>query len=178
MHINIFTIIGIIGVAQGFLLTILLFNKRKIVSANLFLSLLMVFYSLYIANKVLIPASVYERYPFLFLLFTSATFMFGPLHYLYAKKLIFPDFRFLKKQWLHFLPYFIAKLNFLYHYFFSNEQSIAALRGQIIPGRYYLFILDNFSVILQGFIYMVLTLLLVQLLLLVEALLLMNLRQR
>jgi AraC-like DNA-binding protein len=160
IDLNLYTILCIVGVAQGLLLSTLLLQKRKAVRANLFLAFLMLFYSLYIADKTLAAADFYLRFPYLSLLLRDATFAFGPLHYLYARALINSDFRFSKKQSLHFLPFLIAKTNYIYLYFFSDKQIIDALSGDYSPERPFVFIIDNFSVVLQGLIYMALTLVL------------------
>ena len=120
-HLNPFTIIFLLGAVQGTFLVLVLIGKKGNRTANRILALLVLFYSLYIINLVLVEMGAYIRIPRLTWLFAGLPFLFGPLHYLYAKFLIFPKLKFTKLRWLHLFPFVIFKVYFFPFIFIINE---------------------------------------------------------
>ena len=156
-NLNPFTIIFLLGAVQGTFLVLLLIGKKGNRTANRILALLILFYSLYITNLVLVEMDVYVRIPQLTWLFAGLSFLFGPLHYLYAKFLIFPKLKFTKLRWLHFFPFVIFKVYFFPYIFIIKEDILNFMHyyNEIFVPVGLIF---NSAVILQGIIYMVLTL--------------------
>ena len=156
-NLHLFTIIFMLGAVQGIFLVLLLIGKKGNRTANRILALLILFYSLYITNLVLVDMDVYIRIPRLTWLFAGLPFLFGPLHYLYAKFLIFPKLKFTKLRWLHLFPFVIFKVYFFPFIFIINEDILNFMHyyNEIFVPVGLIF---NSAVILQGIIYMVLTL--------------------
>ena len=132
------------------------------VKANIYLALLVLIYSFYIADSCLDTIGVFARIPHLTWLFIALTFTFGPLHYLYARAIVTPNFKFSKEKWLHFLPFILVRLFYLAFYFKSPDELLDAIIYLKKTGEPIYFTILSFGVVVHGLIYMALTLLLLK----------------
>ena len=155
---NIFFIVLTLGAVQGLFLSLLLFQKRNNRRPNRFLSLLMLFYSLFIIGSVLSAQNFFLEHPYYFGILGGLPFLFGPLHYLYAKFLVSPELKFNKICWLHFLPFLIYRIYYLGYYFLSREEMITFIKNLKVENRPLIENIFTYGVITQGLVYMVITL--------------------
>jgi AraC-like DNA-binding protein len=112
----------LIAVAQGFFLSLLIFQKYRKLYANRFLSVLMFLYSLTIFNMLLTDLHYNIKYPQLIILLNNFTFLIAPLHYLYARHIINSSGRLKKEDGFHFLPFFV-NLVYTAPYLFKSRQA-------------------------------------------------------
>ena len=121
MNLNILDIILIIGFAQGFVLSGILYLKRTELTSNFFLFLLVTIYSLVLFDLFLNDAGFYQSLGFVQLILIGTTLLIFPFYYLYTKSLIYDTNNILRKEWYHFVPIFFYKLMYIYLLFSNNE---------------------------------------------------------
>ena len=110
MSLQVINVILILGTAQGIFLSMLIFHKHGKLFANRILGTLILLYSVFVFDLWVSKTGNYIFLPHLMLLPAGLPFIFGPLHYLYARSLIQPARRFVKKDWLHFIPLLLYKI--------------------------------------------------------------------
>ncbi len=92
------TIIILIGIGQGFFVSVLLLTlNRGNKTANRLLGILMIMFSISISGFVFIRTDSYKDFPFLIGLPSTVIFLFGPLFYFYVKELTSEGFNFKRK---------------------------------------------------------------------------------
>jgi len=125
------TIIILIGIGQGFFVSVLLLTlNRGNKTANRLLGILMIMFSFSISGFVFIRTNSYKDFPFLIGLPSTVIFLFGPLFYFYVKELTTGKFTFRKKDILHFIP-FIALILYKLPFFFQNPEEKMASMGSV-----------------------------------------------
>ena len=125
------TIIILIGIGQGFFVSVLLLTlNRGNKTANRLLGLLMLMFSFSISGFVFIRTNSYKDFPFLIGLPSTVIFLFGPLFYFYVKELTTGKFTFREKDILHFIP-FIALILYKLPFFFQNPEEKMASMGSV-----------------------------------------------
>jgi AraC-like DNA-binding protein len=158
--LSLVNIVMIVAAAQGFLLTVLLFKKHRALLANRLLGTMILCYSIMLVNLTVTDAGYAGVVPQLVILLTGLAFLVAPLQYLYAKHLIILSKRLSPRDWLHALPFLCAELCLF--------GAIAVLPwGEVSPynaapanvSSFYLLL--NWAIVLIGFVYVVLTLLLI-----------------
>lgn len=90
----------IIGLFSAILLVLINSNKK----ANRFLSLLLIFSSLWLVDAFFNTSGVYQQNPDFYFKPIYYSFAFGPLIYFYVKSLVSQDFQFKRQDWIHFIP--------------------------------------------------------------------------
>jgi AraC-like DNA-binding protein len=156
---NLVTLTFLLGATQGVFLAVLLFNKPGNRTANRLLALLMIAYSAFIAEAALSRTGLGYNFPHLLGLAAGAIYLVGPLHYLYARSLISPEFSVRRFHLLHFLPFvaFYGSLLFPY-YLLSGAEKIAYFQSLESQGPPPLILLLGWMVLVQGVVYLILTL--------------------
>ncbi len=155
-------IILILGIAQGLFLALLLRRRHWTLYANRMLAALMAMYGVILFNLLLQDVGFFAAYPKPWMLLSGLPLATGPLHYLYARHLIHPARRLRTTDVLHALPFAAYKLTEIPLLFLSNAdmaQLLADVAGSGIPPRFFWF---NWSIIVQGMLYMGATLLMLQ----------------
>lgn len=128
---SLFDLLIIIGIIQGVITSTLLFISKKNKRSNKFLALALLSFC-FLSTKVLLHTLH---------LWDTATFRFfpngielalPPLIYFYILSLVNPEFYFRRKNWLHFIPFFISQMFAFMVYFtilnisdFSEKDRIA-----------------------------------------------------
>jgi AraC-like DNA-binding protein len=158
LSFHIFSTILVLGAMQGLFLTLLLFERKSNRPANRILALLILVYSSYIAESALEEMGIFSRIPHLVGLFEGLPFLFGPLHYLYARFLISPKLKFTKLEWLHFIPFGINRVYYLPYFFKSKHEILGFLQSIESNGPPLIAIMFTCAIIVQGLTYMALTL--------------------
>lgn len=120
----------------------------------------MLAYSALLLHLMGFDLGYYERYPYLILFILPIAFLIGPLHFLYASYLTHRSSGFGRKHLIHFVPFALYQL-YLLTFLFDTEN---AVRAAFYPNtglvmRDHIF---NWSIIVQGMLYMLLTLLMLK----------------
>ena len=161
MKFELLNIALLLGTAQGFLLSFLIFQKHRKLYANRFLSLFMFLYSLILSQMLLNDLGYGEKIPHVLLAFLGFPFLIGPLHFLYAKFLINLPAKMKKKDWLHFIPFIIVELYFLSYLFKTEQQRQAMFDNQQTTAVSSLLVIHNWLIIVQGMVYLIYTIILI-----------------
>jgi len=161
MKLDLLNVALLLGAAQGFLLSFLIFQKHRQLYANRFLSLFMLLYSLILVQMLLTDLGYGEKVPHILLVFLGLPFLIGPLHFLYAKSLVNFSMQMKKTDWLHFIPFVVAEIYFLSYIFKTSQQALAFFNNQQINDASLLLVIHNWLIIVQGMIYLILTIILI-----------------
>lgn len=160
LRLSLVNIVMVVAAAQGFLLTVLLFKKHRALLANRLLGTMILCYSIMLVNLTVTDAGYADVAPQAVILLTGLAFLVAPLQYLYAKHLIDLSKRLNPRDWLHALPFVCLELCLL--------GAMAVLPwGEVSPynaapanvSSFYLLL--NWAIVLIGFVYVLLTLLLI-----------------
>jgi AraC-like DNA-binding protein len=152
-----FDLILIIGVAQGFFLALLLFRKAGNLKANRILAILVFAYSLFILNALFVRSAFFEKYPHVAVALGELPLLFGPLHYFYAKFLIYKQAKFSFKEWLQLFPFLISKIYTAQAFLMSAQQLFSFIKNLQKVGDPVLNVL-GWVIAVQGLTYMIMTL--------------------
>lgn len=156
--VNPIAIILLLGATQGVFLTLLLITKPTNKTANRLLALLIISYSAFIVEASISGTPAAEKFPHILGLMAGVVFLNGPLHYLYTRSLIHPDFSLSKKHWPHFIPIVVFYLYFLFPYYLqSGDFKIAYIQHIEQHGQPLSLMVFSWAVYVQGIAYMVAT---------------------
>ncbi len=103
---SLFDLLILIGMTQGIITSILLWKSKKNQPSNKFLSLALVAFCVLSSKTLFITLKIYDI-PYFSYFPLGIEYALAPLVYFYVVSLITPDFKFNKKQLLHFIPLFI-----------------------------------------------------------------------
>ena len=156
MKIDFVGIVLIIGAIQGFALSFLIYQKGRSLFANRFLYSLMLVFSVTLVSLWLSDLGYYLTYPKLMFTLEGIQLVIFPLYFLYAKYLTQKSENFNKKDWLHFLPFIFYKLFLVPFYFMNQKQIFDFLNSSLISDHPLQYIIFNWVIIFQGFIYLIL----------------------
>ncbi len=158
MSIGFIDLIILLAAAQGFFLSVLIFHKHGRLFANRFLVALIMLYSLLLLNLLIGDIDFSNTYYHLVPFIVGLAFFMIPLHYLYAKYMIQRTGQFNPSDWLHFLPFLIWETFSLAGIFAwpNRPRFLARLIGS--DPQEVGFILFHWLIILQGSLYMFITL--------------------
>ena len=152
MTIEISDIILLIAAAQGFFLTLLIFHKHRDLYANRFLISIIFLFSILLLHLLLGELGYEHIYPHFVMMIIGIGLLIPPLHYLYARFLVNNDRRFMKIQWLHFLPFLVYEFYCLIYLFYFDDKSLVNLLENELSFNGLLF---NWSQLTVGFIYVI-----------------------
>ncbi|MFQ5569964.1 MAG: helix-turn-helix domain-containing protein [Rhodothermales bacterium] len=116
MAFNLLSVVMLLGAVQGLFLALLLRGKKTHRTANRMLAALMAVYSLGLASIALEIANAYFAFPHLLGTTTALPFLYGPLHYLYAKYLCAEQQTFQKLDVGHVVPFLLYTVYLLPFY--------------------------------------------------------------
>ena len=152
-------VVLLLGVTQGLFLAILLSTKPVNKKANKLLAFLIISYSAFIVEQALAGTPITQRYPHLLGLATGIVFLQGPLHYLYARTLIDPRRIPTREVLLHLVPLVTFYLAFLFPFYLrSGPEKLAFMQSIAEDGLTSGLTVASWGVLLQGLIYMTMTL--------------------
>jgi AraC-like DNA-binding protein len=141
----------LLGSAHGVYLSFVLLSKNsKENNANLILSLFILTLALMLFFDMLATESVHQVIPHIIEIDQYFAFLFGPLLYIYVKKLTSPSFY--KVNFLHFLPVVIAVIISIPFYWQSGDFKFAFLYAPSQEnelGLWYLTIFDEFFILIK-----------------------------
>jgi len=127
---NIVTVIIILGMVQGFFLSLLLvtFKKENLLAGKI-LSVLIFIISFLLLLIVFYKTKQYELLLYLGLIVYPSILTVGPLLYLYAKSLTEKDFKITVKTFIHFTPFFIAVIFLSQYYFIPRKEALGFIHN-------------------------------------------------
>jgi AraC-like DNA-binding protein len=158
MKFNIIDIIVLLAGAQGLFLTLLLYQKRRLLYANRFLIILILGYSVNMIYLFFWEVGFMKEHPHWMLIPLGFPFLISPLHYLYAKYLFNVSHRFNKIEIFHFLPFSLFILGAIPLFFISRDRIVVFLSGVEYGGFPLVFVIFNWLLIIQLAIYLFLVL--------------------
>lgn len=129
---SLFDLLILLGIIQGVITSFLLLKSKKNPQSNRFLALGLLSFCMLSTKPLLHTLSLWDTHWFRF--FPNAMELaVAPLIYFYVKALVIPKFKFKKKDWLHFVPFFISQAYSFVVYFlvlqtrnFSEKDQIAS----------------------------------------------------
>ncbi len=158
---NITEIIFFLGGIQGILLSLFLFTSVNNRVSNRILAALTALWGIFLFAYAFQFEGLYVKVPHLLKVFYQFLFLFFPLLYLYVKYLLSDISKFEKKDYLHFIPFFISLL--LYSGFFiqSADTKLLMIKNK---SEYYqiLQIVGDEFISLQGIVYSIMALILIR----------------
>ncbi len=129
---QIWFLIAIIAAAQGiFLGIILVFNKNLSKLNRLYFSLLIICFSLWLAEFAAYWSPYIKRFPHLMNLTKSLPWIFGPLMYLFTKSFVTKRFELKKEQLLHFVP-FVVRLGLYFPFYLKSKNEKLEVLNRVI----------------------------------------------
>jgi AraC-like DNA-binding protein len=127
---DLITLIILIGIGQGFFVSILLLTlNRGNKTANRLLGILMILFSLSICGFVFIRTGTYKDFPFIIGLPSTVIFLFGPLFYFYVKELTAGQFKLKKSDVFHLAPFLVLILYKIPFVLKNPDDKLASLRN-------------------------------------------------
>ncbi len=159
---DIFSVILLLGAGQGVFLALLLFERKRNRAANRILALLVSLYSVYITDVAFGMMNYQQSFPHLIGVTTGLPFLFGPLHYVYVRLMISPGRRLARREWLHILPFAIFKAYMLPFHLSSAAEKFRFIENMNEAGKPLALASFEWVMILQGNVYLILSLLLLQ----------------
>ncbi len=162
MPLTLLNIILIIAASQGIFLAILIYFRHGTLFANRFLALYIFVYSLIIIDLLVWDLHLYAQQPYLRIAMLSLPFVMVPLHYLYAKYLSRSRQSFQRRDLLHFLPVPTSFALFIAASGASRDGLVDLLTFNEQTELPLPFLLFNWAILLETFVYFSLTLLLLR----------------
>jgi len=162
MSIDAIDYVLLLGAAQGLFLTLLILHKHGKLYANRFLAGLIGLYSLILLYLFVGEAGLFEPHPQIMWITLGFSLLVPPLHYLYARHLIFQTDRLYPKDIIHALPFLIYELGVLSVIIFYPdlvETRTDRMQGNVLDPADTAF---NWFIIVQAAIYLSSTLLLLR----------------
>jgi len=124
------SLIILIGIAQGFLLGIVLVTlHRGNLRANRILGILMILFSISIIHAFLFGTGYYKQFPHLLFIGSVVVFLFGPLLYFYVYELSIGKINLKKIYLLHFAPFLIYLIAMIPYFILDGASKIAVCEG-------------------------------------------------
>ncbi len=131
---DILTTITAFAAAHGVFIAIALMVQRKENrKANIWLAILVLLFSLYIAEFGAYWSRFFLEYPHLLFTTNSFPLLFGPLLWFYLRRLLWPAKMFTKSDLLHFIP-FLAYVIYLTPFYLTSAQDKADVLRAIWSG--------------------------------------------
>jgi len=104
-------LVCLVSVLGAMLIVFLQFNRSKENKGNLFLSLVLLQYVLYVFPDFLFVIGLLDDFPHAVRIYVVGSLLLGPMTYFYVRACTEEDFEIKGMMWLHFVP---AVLDFLY----------------------------------------------------------------
>jgi len=114
------TYIFAIGAAQGLLLAIFFFNKKKNRTANRLLSATMLIFATDLISGVTYLAGYIKNIPLLFGFRNTLPYLYGPAIFTYTLILMYQKEGFKKSYWLHKIPFLQLQRDGVFFFYFED----------------------------------------------------------
>ncbi|NND08680.1 MAG: AraC family transcriptional regulator [Saprospiraceae bacterium] len=126
---NIWSVLILLGAAQGLFLSLFLLAKTDNRRENKWLALLLMVVSLHLLEYAADISQVTLKFPFLIAITYPLLFCMGPLYYLYCRYLLDKNYHSTSKSLLHFVPAVLVMLIMLPFYLTSASEKISYIQG-------------------------------------------------
>ncbi|MEO0338193.1 MAG: hypothetical protein AAF242_03170, partial [Bacteroidota bacterium] len=154
--LSLFDLLIIIGMAKGIICSILLWRKSEKKRSNRFLALGILAFVWLNTKTLLLSLGLWEVHGLGFFP-NGIELALSPLFYLYLRALLQPNLKFIKTDWLHFVPFFLSQTYAIVVYvaimqttemaekqaiassFYFNEVKLAEEYLTIISALFYLY---------------------------------------
>jgi AraC-like DNA-binding protein len=135
MKFNTLQIVSIITMFQSILMAVFfLLNKKSPRISNVLLSSLLFVFSILVGCSLIVTLQLVRyshSYNNIVLIFGQVAFLVGPLLFLYIRSLLNINFTFIKRYWLHFIPFIIFLL-----YTIAIIPTVQNTNIWLYPGRF------------------------------------------
>lgn len=131
---NIWSLIILLGAAQGLFLSFYLFTKKENRTANKWLGLLLTVVSLHLFEYAADISGLTLKYPFLIASTYPLLFCMGPLYFFYCRYLLDKDYQISYKTLLHFIPSLLVLVMMLPFYTMSSTEKVVYLQALSLNG--------------------------------------------
>ena len=155
---EVFEIVILLAAVQGFLLAVVLFARKQNHSANIILAIVMVCLSADLLSAFYYSRGLYRVYPYFVGITYPFPLLYGPLFYLYVKRVSKKADRIYKTDLLHFLPLLLVYILCIPEFLYSGEQRIEFTNNMMRGIRPPLFIVLEYILPVQGMLYAFFTL--------------------
>lgn len=126
---NIWSVIILIGSAQGLFVSVLLFVKSAQHKANRWLAFLLLAVSLHLLEYAANISAISLRYPIIIASSYPLLFCMGPAFYLYCRSLLIQESMASPKAWFHFIPSVLVLLFFAPFYAMPGSEKVGFISG-------------------------------------------------
>jgi AraC-like DNA-binding protein len=124
-HVDFIGILILLGLSQAIFFAILLISsKNGNRLANIFLALLLVNLSFTLGDQFLVYTDYYTLFPHLLGPAWPNNFLYGVFIYLYYKSMTTADYRFGRRDAVHFLPFLISAIYLVPYFTLSGHEKI------------------------------------------------------
>lgn len=113
---TVFDVLIIIGITQGIITSVLLLSSKKNKRSNPFLALGLIAFC-FLSTKILLHSLALWETPTFRYFPNGVELVIAPLLYFYTVALVNPSFRFERRHFIHFIPFFISQTYAFYVYF-------------------------------------------------------------
>ncbi|PID58410.1 MAG: hypothetical protein CR986_07845 [Ignavibacteriae bacterium] len=145
-----------IGIAQALFLFFILIKKKENRLANKILAFTMIFFSIDLVGEITVRTGFIKNIFWMIIFVTSLPFLYGPLIYLHIHFLTTARKKFRLKDMLHFIPFFVSFIYYVFLVFTTTfEYKIALIQFTEKPPLI-VFLLGNLIPVV-GIFYLVLT---------------------
>lgn len=156
MNINVsfFDLITLIGISTGLVCSIVLLYKAKKKKSNKFLAFGILSF-VWLTTKILfLSLHLWEVHGIGFFP-NSVELAFAPLFYFYTVSVIDQEFQFRRKDWIHFLPFFISQTYSIVLYVLTMQTDIYAEKLEIAQNYFFNDIkkIDDYLLIVSSVFY-------------------------
>lgn len=135
IQFSLFDLLILIGIIQGVITGLLLWNSKKNLRSNKFLSLALFSFCFLSTKPLLHTLNLWDTALFRFFP-NGVELALSPLIYFYIKSLVNQKFRFKTKDWVHFIPFMLAQAYAFVVYFtalttnnFNEKDMLAQFLG-------------------------------------------------
>lgn len=130
---SLFDLLILIGIIQGVITSILLFNSKKNKRSNKILALALLSFCFLSTKTLLHTLHLWDTTTFRFFP-NGIELALPPLIYFYVISIVNPKFRFKSKNWLHFIPFFLSQTFAFVVYFTTLKTSNFSEKDRIAKG--------------------------------------------
>lgn len=154
MNFSLFDVIVLIGVTQGFIITILIWFRAKQTKSKLLLSLLLLVFN-FLCLKILLHTTGLWQTHFLRYFPLSFELAIQPLIWLYILSLTKPDFLFRKIHFVHFIPFTLSLAYSFFIYAISLGEPNLTIKDSLVNTYHFNWIkeIEDYLSVISSIIY-------------------------
>lgn len=154
---DLISIITLLGIAQGFFLGFyFIVQKMRNQRANKIVGFMFISFSVSITHFYFLRTGLYYQFPHFMGISNTMLYLFGPLFYFYVKLLIDRNYKFRRKDALHFIPFVLCCIYIIPFLAKSGQEKLRYLNHGMYAERIYdYFIAVSQIILLFIYLYMI-----------------------